>query len=165
MKFTAVLIVALLLGPSHLMRAQFKSDLQKEPAASESLVHPMTSMNSFLGLLNPENFMMRHNFSLSYLSSGGEGLSLASYTNSMFYKISDPLNVRFDLTVQGSPLGQSSPYQRTLNGLFLSRAELNYRPWENFFIKVEYNRLPAFYYGMYDPWYTPRSSFNKWGDE
>jgi len=135
--------------------AQFKSQ-GEQPSVAQSLTHP-TSINNFLGLLNSDNFMMRHSFSLSYLSSGGTGLSIASYTNSMFYKISDPLNVRFDVTMQGSPYGPSA-YQNALSGVFLSRAELNYKPWENFLIKFEYNHLPMNYYGWNSPWNSPYSS-------
>jgi hypothetical protein len=136
--------------------AQFKSDAE-QPSVARSLVSPTTSVSDFLGILNPENFSMRHNVSLSYMSLGGTSMSLASYTNSMFYKISDPLNVRFDVTLQGSPYMQS-PNQSAFNGVFLSRAELNYRPWENCFIKVEYNRLPIGYYGLSRLWYNPASS-------
>ena len=133
--------------------SQFKSQ-SGQPSVSQSLVRPTGSINSFLGLLNPDNFMMKHNFSLSYMSYDGAGLSVASYTNSMFYKISDPLNVRFDVTLQGSPFGQSN-YQNALSGVYLSRAQLNYRPWENFLIKFEYNHLPMNYYGLSNPWYNP----------
>jgi hypothetical protein len=165
MRFIGCIIVALMLAAGTAL-AQFKSDLDKEPSASESLVKPATSFNSLLGLLNPENFRMRQNVSFSFLSSGGQGMSLASYTNSMFYKIADPLNVRFDLTLQGSPFGQAaSPYQQALSGLFLSRAELNYRPWENVFIKLEYNHLPGFYSRWYDPWYNLPSSVSSGGDQ
>jgi hypothetical protein len=149
MKFTVVAWVGILLCTMSTF-GQFKSQAEQQPSASQSLVHPTTSISSFLGLLNPENFMMRHNFSFSYLSTGGTGLSLASYTNSMFYRISDPLNVRFDITLQGSPFGQyTSANQNDLSRLYLSRAELNYRPWENFSIKMQYNQLPVGYYGSY----------------
>lgn len=133
--------------------AQFKSQVEKSSVA-QSLVQPGVSLNSLFGLIDPANFMMKHNLSMSYMSFNGTGLSLASYTNSIFYKISDPLNVRFDVTMQGSPLGQSA-YQNALSGVFLSRAELNYKPWENFLIKFEYNQLPASFYGRYNPWYNP----------
>src|SRR6266852_6221449 len=131
----SILVVAL----TSTAPAQFKSQVENQPSASQSLVHPGTSINSFLGLLNPENFMMRHTFSFSYLSAGGTGLSLASYTNSMFYKIADPLNVRCDLTLQGSPFGTSGGLQQSeLSKLFISRAELNYRPADNMFIQLQY---------------------------
>ncbi|MBI1806686.1 MAG: hypothetical protein HYR76_06500 [Ignavibacteria bacterium] len=164
MKSSLIVLVAVLCMSATAI-GQFKSQAE-QPSAAQSLVRPSPTISSFLGLLNMDNFTMRHNFSVGYISSGGDGLSLASYTNSMFYKISDPLNVRFDLTLQGSPFGQNvSPYHSALNGLFLSRAELNYRPWENFFIKVEYQRRPGTFYGLYNPWYNPYSSSNFWGDE
>jgi hypothetical protein len=141
--------------------AQFRSQEEQQPSPAQYLVHPTTSISSFFGLFNPDNFMMRHNFSFSYLSSGGTGLSLASYTNSMFYKIADPLNVRFDLTLQGSPFGQyGSAQQSDLSKVYLSRAELNYRPSENIFVKIQYNQMPLSYWGSY-----PYSPGYMWGDK
>ena len=160
-------IVVMMIGIVVLMTpasAQFKSQVENQPSASQSLVHPMTSINSFLGILNPDNFSMHHSLSMSYMSFGGSGISLASYTNSMFYKIADPLNVRFDLTLQGSPFGSYGNLQQSeLSKLFLSRAQLNYRPMENMFIRVEYNQIPLgrYYYDRYSPY---RSSL-MYGDE
>lgn len=156
--FTLVVIgLVLMFGTAS---AQFKSQ-EQQPSASQSLVHPLTSVNSFLGLLNPDNFMMRHSMGFSYMSSGGQGLSLASYTNSMFYKIADPLNIRFDVTLQGSPFGQyGSARQSDLSKLYVSRAELNYRPSENFLVKVQYHQLPFGYWGRY-----PFSSSFNWEEE
>jgi hypothetical protein len=140
---------------------QFKSQENQESSPAQYLVHPATSISSFFGFFNPDNFMMRHNFSFSYLSAGGSGLSLAAYTNSMFYKISNPLNVRFDVTLQGSPFGQyGSAQQSDLSKLYLSRAELNYHPSENFFVKVQYNQMPFSYWGSY-----PSVSPYLWGEK
>ena len=152
MKKLFVAIVMLAMVANMNVMAQFKSQEENQPSVAQSLVHP-TSINSFLGILNPDNFTMHHSFSLSYLSFGGQGLSLASYTNSMFYKISDPLNVRFDLTLQGSPFGNSLGLQQNdLSKIFLSNAELNYRPADNMFIKLQYSQLP-FYNLQYNPYY------------
>jgi len=140
---------------------QFKSQVENPPSASQALIHPMSGISSFLGLLDPERFLMRHNFEFSYMTGGGQGLSLASYTNSMFYKISDPLNVRFDVTLQGSPFGASGGLQQSdLNRLFISNAELNYRPLENMFIKVQYSQLPANYFSGIYPYYP-----SYWGND
>lgn len=151
----------LLLALSVIAQGQFKSQVENPPSASQSLIHPMSGISSFLGLLDPERFMMRHNFAFSYFSGGGEGMSLASYTNSMFYKISDPLNVRFDVTLQGSPFGASGGLaQSEANRLLISRAELNYRPLENMFIKVQYSQLPGNYFNGFYPYYP-----SYWGNE
>jgi hypothetical protein len=144
--------------------AQFKSQVENEPSASRSLIHPATSINSFLGILNPENFTMHHALSFSYLSAGGTGLSLASYTNTMLYKIADPLNVRFDITLQGSPFGNYSGLQQNdLSKVFLSRAELNYRPLENMFIQLQYREIPFNNYSYFDR-YSPYNSSLMFGD-
>jgi opacity protein-like surface antigen len=138
--------------------AQLKSLDEQPVSASQSLVHPATSISSFLGLLNSDNFMMRHNFSLSYLSSGGDGISMASYTNSMFYRIADPLNLRLDLTLQGSPFGGSGTLsQGNFSKLYISRAQLNYKPADNMFLRLEYNQIPFGYlpggYSSFAPGY------------
>jgi hypothetical protein len=134
--------------------AQLKSDQVQEISASQSMLRPATSIGSFLGLLNADNFMMHHNLSFSYLSYGGGAMSVASYTNSMFYKIADPLNVRVDLTLQGSPFGQNGGFAASdMNKLFISRAELRYQPWDNTSIRLEYNQLPIGYYGRYSPYF------------
>ena len=159
MKIISVVIVVLLLM-SGSATAQFKSQLENQPSASSYLVRPSPSLSTLLSWFNPDNFHMRQSADVSYFSSGGQGMSLASYTNSMFYKIADPLDVRMDVTLQGSPFGQGSMYQKnSLNGIFLSRAELNYRPWENFFINVRYSQMP-----MRSYWMTPYGS-SMFGDE
>lgn len=151
MKTAAVLMIgiALLTVPA---RAQFKSQVENQPSVAQSLVHPMTSINSFLGILNPANFSMRHSLSMSFISAGGIGMSMASYTNSMKYKIADPLDVRFDLTLQGSPFGSYGSLQQSdFSKLFVSRAQLDYRPLNNMFIRLEYNQLPpgGYYFDGY----------------
>lgn len=161
MKLLPVVVLFLILGLSPGV-AQLKSQSAANQSVSSSLVHPAASISSFLGLLNPDNFTMRHNFSLNYFSSGGNGLSVASYTNSIFYKIADPLKVRFDVSLMGSPFGQyGSASQNGLNKIFLSRAELNYTPLENLFITVQYRHSPYLNYGYSEPY----SMFNRWGDE
>ncbi|TAK53248.1 MAG: hypothetical protein EPO24_14655 [Bacteroidetes bacterium] len=157
-----IIVITVLLLVTMSGYAQFKSNA--DPSVSQSLVHPSGSINSFLGFLNPDNFLMRHNVSLSYMSLGGSSLSLASYTNSMFYKISDPLNMRVDLTLQGSPFGSSNLMTTdNLNKVFISRAELNYKPSDNFYLQLQYRELPMNYWGAY-PYsaYSPYSPF--WGD-
>lgn len=142
--------------------SQYKSPAEHGVSVSPSLVHPAAGINSLLGLFNPENFMMRHSFSLNYLSTNGRGLSLASYTNSMFYKIADPLDVRFDVTLQGSPTGNhASAAASSLNGLFLSRAELNYKPWQNVSVNLQYSQTPFGFYRSYFGYPPP----NRIGDE
>lgn len=158
-------IVVVILAAVHLASAQLKSQEQTHPTVASSLVRPAPGMSGFLGWFDPENFAMRHSFSLQYMSGGRYGLSLATYTNTMFYKIADPLDVRFDVSLQGSPFGHHGFGQQTdFSRLFLSRAELNYRPWENVHIQFQYRQFPWNAYGYYSPLYFPYSSTTT-GDE
>jgi hypothetical protein len=104
------------------------------------------------GWFDPSRLTMRHSYSLSYSSFGGQGLSVGMYTNSLFYKISGPLDVQFDVSLIHSPFG-SFAGAKNFSGISLSRAELNYRPAENMWFRVQFRQLPAMYwmgsgYGM-----------------
>ena len=146
-------LVAALLALNLPALAQFKPDSDPAPNVSESLVHPAPGMGSLFGFLNSDNFHMNHSVSMSYQSFNGGGLSLASYTNSMSYKIADPLQAHLDLTFQGSPFGNSLGLQSTdLTKFFISNASLSYRPADNMFIDLRYSQIPAYGYGYgYSP--------------
>lgn len=160
-KSLIVVFCCTLIGVSNLP-AQLKSQSEAELSASRSLIHPASGLSNFFGLLNSENFRMRHSFSMNYMTAGGRGLSIADYTNSMFYKIADPLNLRFDVTLQGSPFGQyGSAQQNDLSKIYISRAELNYRPANDVYISLQYRQLPFNYYGFSNPFYNN----HRWGDE
>ncbi len=151
---SALLLLATIFLTAH-SPAQFKSDLDHQPSSSQTLLNQgqdqNSGMSSLFGILNSDNFSMHHSFSMNYLASGEGGLSLASYTNSMFYRIADPLNVRFDVTLMGSPFGSYAGYQQNdFSKVFISRAELNYQPWKNTSIRLEYNQLPFNRYYYYD---------------
>lgn len=129
--------------------SQFKQNADEKPKVSESMLR-RASPSYFLSWFNPNNFMMRHQFSMSYASFGGRGMSLANYTSSMFYRFADPLDVRVDVSMLYSPY--SSFGTDDLNRVYISNAELNYRPWENFSLQLQYRQLPM---GMYSPYYNP----------
>jgi hypothetical protein len=126
--------------------AQFKSTMEPRPTVAESILR--TGDGSFLsGLFDISKFNMHHSFSLSYMSFAGQGMSLGVYTNSMQYKFSDDLDVRTDISLMTSPfnsLGKDA--QNSLSGLFLNRAELNYRPWKNALLQISYRQIPAAYW-------------------
>jgi hypothetical protein len=171
MKTTISILLSLTLAAvfSTTALSQLKSQSHADESVATSMVRPGGAgswgggFNSFFGLLSPDRFMMRHTFGLNYMSAGGSGLSMASYTNSMFYRIADPLDVRVDVTLQGSPFGPTAGMNRNdLSGIYLSRAEVNYRPWDNVFLQFQYREMPYSYYyrSAFDPFYYG----NPWGD-
>jgi hypothetical protein len=154
-KLACVVVVGLVLVTEG--SAQFKSQAQEPVNVADRLV-PQTAPSLLLGWFNPENFSMRHSFSLSYATGPAGALSLGTYTNIMQYKFAENLDARADLSLSYSPynsLSSYSPFARRndLGAFYLSRAEINYRPWENTMVQFQYRTLPYGYY--YSPFYSP----------
>jgi maltoporin len=148
--------MALMLILSSVSFAQFRDQLSNQPSVQNSLVHSDES-NLLLGFFNPANFSMRQSVSMSYMSFGNQGLALGTYTNSMSYKISDPLTLSADVSLLNSPYSSlGSKFSQGLNGIYLTRADLNYHPSNNFQIDLQFNQNPLYRY--YNPYY-----YNPWG--
>jgi hypothetical protein len=98
---------------------------------------------------------------MSYSAFGSNGIALGVYTNSMLYNFTDNLNIQADISLVNSPystLGQD--FQNNLNGIYLSRAAVNYKPWKDVFISLQYRQLP-YYYSPYSGYYG-NSMFNRY---
>ena len=130
--------------------AQYKSELDNQNVGMPQIFK--TNDNNILGFFNPENFSMKHSYSMSYNSFAG--MALGVYTNTMSYKFSEDLNVSADISLAHAGLGSyNKALSDQLTGLYLSRAELNYRPFDNFIIQLRYERPQYPYYGYYNPFY------------
>jgi hypothetical protein len=155
MKRSLAVLVALVVVLGHTrVFAQFKSQAEEKPSVAESMIRPEDSSN-FLGFFNPQNFTMRQSFSFSTMLLGGKSIGVAMYTNSMFYKVSDPLNVRLDVSLMRSPFNSlGKDFQSDVNKLFINRAEVNYKPFDNMIIQFQYRQVPLSAYGnYYSPYY------------
>lgn len=155
MKITVV-VAALLLSVS-VAQAQFKSQVDQEPRVMDGVVRP--TVPSFLfGWFDPEKFHMSHTFSFSYQTVAGYGLSLGTYTNSMRYEFADNLSARADVSLSYSPFNTIPGLgkKNDLSSVYLSRAQVNYRPWDNTLLQFQYRQIPygAYYYSPFvSPWY------------
>jgi hypothetical protein len=100
------------------------------------------------GFFDPSRLVMRQSYSLSYTSFGsGQGMSLGAYTNSLSYRFSDPLSVQFDVSLMHSPFGGfNDRMTKDLTGIYLTRAQLNYRPTENVLFQIQYRQMPSMYF-------------------
>ena len=132
--------------------AQYKDPGFPTETVKDGIIdHSYTSGNLF-GFLNPENFHMNHQFSLSYSAFGNQGLALSIYTNSILYNITDNLDVQTDISFVNSPYSTlGKDFQNSLTGIYLSRAAVNYKPWKDVSISVQYRNLP---YSYYNPFYS-----------
>jgi hypothetical protein len=147
-----ILVVSLIAGTAN---AQFRGqEPSGPPRVAGSMVTNEGSTN-FLSFINPDNFRMNHSYSMSYMTMGGRGMAIGMYTNSMFYRIADPLDVQVDVSLMHSPYNSFNNNMDDYSGVFISRAEVNYQPTENFRVQLQYRQLPYGAYGspFYNPWY------------
>jgi hypothetical protein len=155
MKIRNMFVLATLVLAVGLASAQFKSQVQDESRLSGGLIQqPPTSL--LFGWFNPDKFQMRHSVDLSFQTFGNQSMSLGTYTNSMSYAFAENLNVRTDISMSYSPyntLPLQGGKKNDLSSIYLSRAEVNYKPWENFTVQLQYRQSPYGYY--YSPYYNP----------
>jgi hypothetical protein len=143
-KFVLILVLAFSLTAY----GQFKDPGFPTESVKDGII--TNQSNNLFGFLNSDNFLMRHQYNLSYSSFGGHGLALGIYTNSMFYRIAENLDIQADISLMHSPYSSfGKEFQDDLTGIYLSRAAVNYRPWKDFSVSVQYRNLPASFYYPY----------------
>ena len=131
-----------------LVLGQFRGQEPRPPSLSEQ-VGPV-SPSLLFGIIDPSRFSMSHTISMGYMSIGREGVGMSSYTNSIRYQVSDPLSVRADVAMMYSPFGSlSSKLNNSFSGIFLERAQIDYRPTKDFGISLQFRQLPP----QAGPWY------------
>ncbi len=158
MRKISIILIAFALFSS-LSYAQYK-DIPYETKVK------LKTNNLIFGFINPKNFSLSHSINLSYQTYGNASYSIASYTGTMSYKILNNLNLSADVTMQYSPfasIGTSNAvlnkdFQNSLNGVYLSRVSLNYKPFKNMFINIEYVNNKSNNYFL-DNYY-----FSRWSD-
>ena len=139
-------ILVILVLFSSISFAQLKADADKQPNVMSGILAKDGS-NSFLGLFNPANFSMHHSLEMSYANLGNGYMTLGVYTNSISYKFSDVLNFQMDASIINSPANSfGSDFTKQLNGIYITRALLNYKLSDDIKIFIEYRRMPM---GLY----------------
>lgn len=142
MKTIAMVTVALVLS-SVASWSQFKSKGESSPKVGESLFRTDDGGLLF-GWFDPSRLDMHHSFSLSYASFGGKGISLGVYTNSLSYKFSEAWSLQTDISLVNSPFNSfGDKFGKDISGLYLSRAQLNYRPSEHTLFQIQFQQIPT----------------------
>ncbi len=128
--------------------AQFRGEEPVPPSVRDGMQRQ--SAGSGLGFLNLDNLDMSHSLSASYMSMGAHSVGMTMYTNSLRYRIFEPLTIRADVSLMFTPFGTISQQARDdMSGIFLRRASIDYRPSKNFQMSLQYNRYPYSYYNPY----------------
>ena len=138
-------------------RAQYRDELNRSVDVKSGILNNSSS-GSLLSFINPDNFSMNHSFEMSYSAFGGGGMALGVYTNSMSFKFNDQLKLETDLSLVNSPYNSfGKDFSKNINGVYLSRVQLTYKPFDNMSVIVQYRQLPGGYYSPFG--YTGYSSF------
>lgn len=113
---------------------------------------------SLFGFLSSDNFQMNNSIEMSFATFGGQSLALNTFTNNMFYRFSNKLNVQLSTSFVISPYSSlGSSFQNDIKGIYITNAQLNYRPWKNVDVVLQYRQFPAGYY-----YYSPYSYYGGW---
>lgn len=147
--------------------AQFKANLDKPQDVNSGMIKKENLSDSFLGLFNPENFSMHQSLSMSYSTFGGSYMALGVYRNNLSYKFSDALSVQVEASILNTPANSfGRDFSKSLNGIYLTRALLDYKISDNSRISVEYRMMPMGM-GYYSPYglspYSGYGSFGRFG--
>ncbi len=139
------------------INAQFKADLDRKVDIKSGILNKDSA--SPFGFLGIEGFKMNHSFSLSYSGFGGGGMALGTYTNSMFFQFNDRLNIQADVSIMNSPYNSfGNDFAKQINGIYLSRLQMNYKISENMNVHINYQNSP---FGYYSPYYNEFSPFSR----
>jgi len=125
---------------------QFRSQPEARSSAGESLLRPDDGGLLF-GWFDPSRLTFHNSYSLSYTTSGGKGYSIGDLTSNIAYQISNPLSVQFDVSLLHSPFNNiGGNFANNISGIYLTRAELNYRPSNNMLLQIQYRQMPTMYW-------------------
>lgn len=138
MKKLAVILITILLVSSS-VHAQFRTQtVNRVDVKSGITTHAPGSLADFL---SPERFYMNQSYGLTYYTGAGQSGSIGMYTNSLNFRLSNPLFLRVDLGVMHQPFGGPKG-MNDQNAQFLHGAELIYKPNKNFQMQVGYSTTP-----------------------
>ncbi len=138
-------------------RAQFRSDLTA-PDPPLNTANAMQGGPSFLSqLFDPSHFSMHQSFSSTFVSGGGGSMGISMFTNTFAFHPMDDLYVSADVSAVYSPYSSfGSAYANSMNGLYLTNAQLDWKLSDNTFLRVQYLGGPAAgMYGGYNSFYNP----------
>lgn len=154
---TLLVVLVLAVALPTLAFGQLKE--QSKPISfSQLLTQGLAAPKGLAGLLglNPNRFTMQQSYSLSYLSSGGNGFSQGMYLNTMRYQFADPLSVSVQWGMMNQPLSALGTAPLYQSGFFFSGANLEYKPSDKFSVGLQISSHPQSNY--YSPYYYQRNN-------
>jgi len=129
--------------------AQFKDDQSKHIDIRNGILND-NPMGSLFNFIDPSNFSMGHTFGMSYSTFGKNGMALGVYTNRIAYAFSEQFDIEVNTSFVNSPyntLGDS--FTKSINGVYIDNARINYNPSDKFNISLQYSNSPLGYNNRY----------------
>ena len=159
-KTLSLLVLVAFLGLAVPAQAQFRQNVQENPAPAK-LYDANGAMGFVLNkLFNPSVFRMSHSVEMSAGSYGGNSYSMGMYTNTMAWQFSNKLAARVDMSVAYSPHNEAASslgFGEQKPRVFLRNAEIAWRPSEKFQLHLQVRQSP---YGSY---MSPYGSYSPYG--
>ena len=122
--------------------------IQSGFAQDKIVSEPSVKLKGF-SLLDPSRLKMSQSYTFSYFSAGKQSGTFGLYTNTLEYRISQPLLVRVGLAYLHQPLSVFNRGSQSLNGVLLPNFQLFYQPSKNFQLRIDVSSMP----GWYEYWY------------
>jgi hypothetical protein len=95
-------------------------------------------------LFDSNKLSISHSYSLSYFTTGGNGYNQGLYLSTINYKFSDPLLMQVRFGYLHQPFGGSgNTSQEVNNKFFVQRAMLQYQPFKNTTLVIDYQAYPS----------------------
>ncbi len=137
------------------LNAQFRNQTGQSKDIRGGITSPVPG--SLLGFLDRDRFNMSQSYGMSYYSGGGQSGSVGMYTNSMNFRLADPLLLRFNVGIMhqpfGGPKGAKNQGAQVMEGV-----ELIYRPNKNFQFQAGFSNAPT--YNSYNNPFLSGGMFN-----
>jgi hypothetical protein len=108
-----------------------------------------------LGLLDPSRMNFHTSYSMSYASSGGQGLMQGLFMETIGYRLANPLALTFNLGFQHTPYSTIGPSGLTQGASFVGGFALDWRPANNMFLHFEVANYPSYGGYGYNPYWSP----------
>ena len=108
-----------------------------------------------LGLFDPSRMTFNHSYSMSYMTSGGQGVMRGLFMETTGYRLSNPLSLTLNLGYLHQPYSSFGPDGLTQAGTFVGGAALDWRPTSNMFLRFEVGRYPSGSPYGYNPYWAP----------
>jgi hypothetical protein len=144
-----------------LTNAQFRggSGLANDEKPASTLEAMSSHGDDFFSrLFDPARFNMHQTYTMSFISGGGQSTGLGVFTNTFAYKAAEDLLISADISAVYSPYSSlGSAFQKSINGVYLSSARLDWKMGDNTFLRVEYNGMPygSSYFSPFGSYYSP----------